>query len=91
MATKTFNVKIDDDDKRLFVELTHQMGTTPSNAVRMFVRAFNEFKGFPFDTSRPYVMSAEARQAYDEIDAEISAGTARRYGSVADLRNDLDL
>ena len=36
-------------------------------------------------------MSAEARQAYDEIDAEISAGTARRYGSVADLRDDLDL
>ena len=41
MATKTLNVKID-DDKRLFVELTHQMGTTPSNAVRMFVRAFND-------------------------------------------------
>ena len=91
MATKTLNVKIDDDDKRLFVELTHQMGTTPSHAVRMFVRAFNEFKGFPFDMFRPYVMSAEARQAYDEIDAEISAGTARRYESVADLRNDLDL
>ena len=42
MATKTLNVKIDDDDKRLFVELTHQMGTTPSNAVRIFVRAFND-------------------------------------------------
>ena len=91
MATKTLNVKIDDDDKRLFVELTHQMGTTPSHAVRMFVRAFNESKGFPFDTSCPYGMSAEAERARDEVDAALAAGTSKRYRSVADLRDDLGL
>ena len=58
-AMENLNVKIDAEDKRLFVELARQMGTTPSNAVRMFVRAFNDFKGFPFDTSRPYGMTAE--------------------------------
>lgn len=44
---ENLNVKIDAEDKRLFIEFTRQMGTTPSNAVRMFVRAFNEFRGFP--------------------------------------------
>ena len=51
-AMENLNVKIDAEDKRLFVELARQMGTTPSNAVRMFVRAFNDFKGFPFDSDR---------------------------------------
>jgi len=44
---ENLNVKIDAEDKRLFSEFTHEMGTTPSNAVRMFVRAFNEYRGFP--------------------------------------------
>ena len=44
---ENLNVKIDAEDKRLFIEFTRQMGTTPSNAVRMFVRAFNEFRGVP--------------------------------------------
>jgi len=90
-AMENLNVKIDAEDKRLFIEFTQQMGTTPSHAVRMFVRAFNEFRGFPFDTSRPYGMSAEAERARDEIDAALSAGTAKRYGSVTDLRDDLGL
>ena len=90
-AMENLNVKIDAEDKRLFIEFTRQMGTTPSNAVRMFVRAFNEFRGFPFDISRPYGMSAEAERARDEIDAALSAGTAKHYGSVADLRDDLGL
>ena len=87
-AMENLNVKIDAEDKRLFVELARQMGTTPSNAVRMFVRAFNDFKGFPFDT---YGMTAEAQRAYEEADAAIAAGTAKRYRTVADLRNDLGL
>ena len=90
-AMENLNVKIDAEDKRVFVELARQMGTTPSNAVRMFVRAFNDFKGFPFDTSRPYGMTAEARRAYEEADAAIAAGTAKHYRTVADLRNDLGL
>ncbi len=90
-AMENLNVKIDAEDKRLFIEFTRRMGTTPSNAVRMFVRAFNESKGFPFDTSCPYGMSAEAERARDEVDAALAAGTSKRYRSVADLRDDLGL
>lgn len=53
-ALESLNVKIDPDEKKAFAENTRALGTTPSNAVRMFVRAFNTLKGFPFDTSRPY-------------------------------------
>ena len=90
-AMENLNVKIDAEDKRLFVELVHQMGTTPSNAIRMFVRAFNVFQGFPCGSPRPYRMRAEARRAYAETDAARAAGTATRYRSVVDLRKDLDL
>lgn len=85
------NVKIDHSDKLLFTELTRQLGTTPSNAVRMFVRAFNEHQGFPFDTSRPYRMSAEVQAAYDEADTVIKNGTAKRYKNASELRADLGL
>ena len=36
-------------------------------------------------------MTAEAQRADEETDAAIIAGTAKRYRSVADLRNDLGL
>ena len=34
-AMENLNVKIDAEDKRLFVELARQMGTTPSNATHV--------------------------------------------------------
>ena len=88
---ENLNVKIDADEKRQFTEIARSLGTTPSNAVRMFVRAFNDYSGFPFSVARPYRMSAATQAAYEELDAEIKAGTARRYGSVAELRADLEL
>lgn len=36
-------------------------------------------------------MTAEVRRAYEDADAAIAAGTDKRYRSMADLRNDLDL
>lgn len=89
-SMENLNVKIDAEDKRLFAKYAHEIGTTPSNAVRMFVRAFNEYEGFPFDTSRPYRLSAEAQRAYDEADAAIADGTAVRYGSFDELLKDID-
>jgi len=87
---ENLNVKIDAEDKRLFSEFTHEMGTTPSNAVRMFVRAFNEYRGFPFDTSRPYRLSAEALRSYEEADAAITNGTAKRYETFGDILSEID-
>lgn len=90
MVMDSLNVKIEPEDKRLFTEYTHRLGTTPSNAVRMFVRAFNEYQGFPFETSRPYRMSAEAERAYEDTVSAIADGTAKRYASFDALMSEID-
>lgn len=87
---ESLNVKIDAEDKRLFAEYTSRLGTTPSNAVRMFVKAFNEFQGFPFETSRPYHVSAEAQRSYAEAVTAIENGSAKRYQSFADVIAEID-
>ncbi len=89
-AMDSLNVKIEPEDKRLFTEYTRRLGTTPSNAVRMFVRAFNEYQGFPFETSRPYRLSAEAERAYADVDAAIAGGSATRYAFLSDVIAEID-
>lgn len=56
----------------------------------MFVSAFNKRGGFPFDTSRPYQLSAEAGRAYDEANAAIADGTAKRYSTFDELLSEID-
>lgn len=46
-----------------------QIGTSPSNALRMFVSAFNRRGGFPFDPSNPNGFSRETLEAMDDIAA----------------------
>ena len=48
-------------EKDRFFEATEQIGTTPSNAIRMFIAAFNRAGTFPFEISAP-----EAHHARDE-------------------------
>ncbi len=36
-------------EKERFFEATEQIGTTPSNAIRMFIAAFNRAGTFPFE------------------------------------------
>lgn len=83
--------RIPAEEKNSFIKACEAIGTTPSNAIRMFVRAFNEYQGFPFDTSRPYKLSAEAEASLREVENEITNGTAHRFGSVAELRAELNL
>ena len=40
-------------EKDRFFEATEQIGTTPSNAIRMFVTAFNRAGTFPFEILAP--------------------------------------
>lgn len=40
-------------EKDRFFEATEQIGTTPSNAIRMFIAAFNRAGTFPFEISAP--------------------------------------
>ena len=63
LATAPLSTKVTDDEKRAFVELCHAIGTSPSNALRMFVTAFNRRRGFPFDVSNPEGFNGETLQA----------------------------
>lgn len=93
MATQTLdnlNVKVDASDKQKFTTFTHALGTTPSNAIRMFIKAFNEYQGFPFNVSRPYKLSAEAQRSYDALNADIANGTAKTYDSFDDILAEVD-
>lgn len=58
--------KLRSDEKATFIATCDSIGTTPSNAIRMFVSAFNKRGGFPFDPSNPYNFNAETLQAIDD-------------------------
>jgi DNA-damage-inducible protein J len=49
MATKQLATRVDEEQERLFRENTRRLGTTPADAMRMFVATFNECGGFPYD------------------------------------------
>jgi len=49
MGTKQLATRVDEDQAREFRENTRRLGTTPSDAMRMFIVAFNECRGFPYD------------------------------------------
>ncbi|MCL2802611.1 MAG: type II toxin-antitoxin system RelB/DinJ family antitoxin [Micrococcales bacterium] len=49
MSTVQLATRVEESQDRLFRETTKQLGTTPADAMRMFVAAFNQHRGFPFD------------------------------------------
>ena len=48
-AVASLNTKIDPQEKEAFVRNAEALGMTPSAAIKIFVRMFNQCKGFPFD------------------------------------------
>lgn len=47
--------KVSAAEKERFFEATELIGTTPSNAIRMFICAFNRAGTFPFEILAPEV------------------------------------
>ena len=49
--------RVSDDQYELFKQTTAAIGTTPADALRMFIHAFNEKRGFPYEvtTSKPII------------------------------------
>jgi len=41
--------RVDKEQEQTFRETTRRLGTTPADAMRVFVAAFNQRRGFPFD------------------------------------------
>jgi DNA-damage-inducible protein J len=92
MANVILSTRIDADERALFARATNSLGTTPSNAVKMFVRAFIDQGGFPFDVSRPYSyeLKGDTLDSYNELMAQIEDGTARSYADHQEIIDDLD-
>lgn len=65
-ATAPLSTKVTPDEKGTFVQLCDEIGTSPSNALRMFVAAFNRRGGFPFDTANPSGFNRETLKAMDD-------------------------
>ena len=65
--------RIDDKEAERFRETTRRLGTTPSDALRMFVSAFNAHRGFPFDVrieepqTEAFATEAEAAAFADHL------------------------
>ncbi|MBQ3266865.1 MAG: hypothetical protein IJM67_05485 [Atopobiaceae bacterium] len=55
--------KVSPAEKDRFFEATELIGTTPSNAIRMFICAFNRAGTFPFEITAPVVKGG--RDAHD--------------------------
>lgn len=52
--------KVLPSEKDRFFEATERIGTTPSNAIRMFISAFNRAGTFPFEMLSPDVEESDA-------------------------------
>ena len=66
LANAPLATKVTKSEKDAFVKTCAQIGTTPSNALRMFVSAFNRRGGFPFDPSNPCGFNSETLAAMDD-------------------------
>lgn len=53
MATIQFATRVDEQQAETFRSLAHQLGSTPSDILRMFVSAFNACGGFPYEVRVP--------------------------------------
>ncbi len=60
--------KLKPEEKQEFLRIADAIGTTPSNAIRMFVAAFNKRGGFPFDSANPHGFNKETLEAMDDVE-----------------------
>ena len=57
-----FATRVTEDQARMFREYTSQLGTTPSDAMRILIAAFNQYKGFPCDIRLQSVQASQVLQ-----------------------------
>ena len=80
--------KINEEEKNEFINITESIGTTPSNAIRMFISAFNKRGGFPFDSSNPYGFNNETLKAMS--DAAEGRNLSKAFDSLEEMMADLE-
>ncbi|MCI1747781.1 MAG: type II toxin-antitoxin system RelB/DinJ family antitoxin [Acidipropionibacterium sp.] len=64
-STVQLATRIETSQEQLFRETARRLGTTPADAIRIFVAAFNQHRGFPFDVR----LAAEVEPFDTEDDA----------------------
>jgi len=67
MATVQIATRVDEQQNRRFREITKAIGTTPSDALRMFIASFNAEGGFPYEIKLK--KNIEAFETEDEATA----------------------
>ncbi len=74
MAQKQAATRIDEEQYNLFRATTKSIGTTPADALRMFIYAFNEHRGFPYDvkTSKQVVEAFDNEEDATRFATDIS-------------------
>jgi len=70
VASKQIATRVAEEEERRFREITRAIGTTPSDALRMFVSAFNLAGGFPYT---PRIRPVEVEAFDSEEDAALFA------------------
>jgi DNA-damage-inducible protein J len=88
--TASLNTKLPTEEKELFAETAEALGMTPSAAIRIFVRKFNEYQGFPFAVRKGFPMSDDERREVLLLDRAIDEGTAKTYNSFSELLEEID-
>ena len=87
-AMEPISTRLRHDEKKTFLSICESIGTSPSNAIRMFVSAFNKRGGFPFDPSNPYGFSADTLAAME--DAATGNNLEGPFSSVEEMIASLD-
>lgn len=68
-ASASLNTKLDLDEKREFTRNAEALGISPSAAIKIFVRKFNECGGFPFEVRRQDAGSSAIALPPEQFDA----------------------
>lgn len=82
-AMEPITAKLRHEEKTAFSAVCESIGTTPSNAIRIFASAFDKRGGFPFDPSNPYEFTPETLAAMD--DAAYKRNLSGPFDSLDDM------
>ncbi len=86
-ATKTLNIRIDNDLKAQSEAIFAELGLPTSTAITMFLKSVVRYGGIPFDM-RLSPASRETMQAIDDVNHH--RGLSRKFSSVDELMEDLN-
>ena len=90
MATVQTQIRIEEDVKKLAMELFNQLGIDMSSAVNMFLRQAIMRGGLPFSVEIPK-FKPEVIEAMEEAKQISRDPNTKRYSSFAEALGDIDL